>query len=371
MKYYKLFLFLFLSTTVTSQIDFSASTLSGYESNINKSPNSLEVDNELLGKEDLHINSAYQDLILRLKYSKEWGKNSFTAYLTPEIRYYFSETEANQTIVNTRFLYKYDIKKNFRWENSFRYKVKDREGQDLDENELSLPFGYKLVDFCSGLRFRMYKENRTFVKLNIGSKKFDNTNTRAVKYNFYGITSEFKNIKWRNHLLHSYGVELGYTNRDYDITDVSNNTNSNRTWQYFDAAVFYRLPISKQWYIQPKLSYQKREDTTNDTFGYNQIRPELLISYKSEKVSARFTTNYTKRNFDSLNAENIFGDSVGNLEYDYWRVRANVEYKFNQKLSFVGEGYLIDRASNNTTVETTAFRSYANSYIGVGLKYSF
>ena len=61
MKYYKLFLCLFVSSIMTAQIDFNASTLSGYESNINKVPSSLLSGGDLLEKEDLYMNSAYQD----------------------------------------------------------------------------------------------------------------------------------------------------------------------------------------------------------------------------------------------------------------------------------------------------------------------
>lgn len=207
MKYYPVILCLFLSSIVSAQIDFSATTYSGYERNILQVPDILEANGEVLEEEDLYANSAYQDLIVRFRYSKEWGKHSFAATVTPEIRYYFTESDLNQTIFDTRLSYKYNIKKNFRWENSLRYKIKDREGQDLDQVELSVPFGYKLFEASSGLRFRLYKNNRTFVKVNFLSKDFNNSSTRSVMYNLYGIQTEFKNIKWRNHLLHSYGIK--------------------------------------------------------------------------------------------------------------------------------------------------------------------
>lgn len=371
MKNLTLFLCLFVSSIMTAQIDFTASSLSGYESNINKAPKTLEMNGDFLDKEDLYLNSIYQDVIFRFKYSKKWGQSSFGAYITPEVRYYFSETEANQLIFNSRLTYKYTIKKNLRWENSFQYKIKDREGQDLDENELSVPFGYNLLNLNSGLRFRLYKNNRSFVRLNYGSKKFDNSNSRSVQYNLYGFNGEFKNIKWKNHLLHSYGIIFGYTNRDYKIINFSNNSNGNRTWKYLDAGIFYKLPINKQWFMQPEISYQKRTDKTNDAFGYSQIRPEITISYETARLLAKLNTSYTKRGFDNLNAENSNNVVIGALDYDYLRIRGDVEYNINNKLSFVFEGYLLDRKSNNTNVTTTAYRSYTNSYVGIGLRYQF
>lgn len=371
MKYYPAILCLFLTSILSAQIDFSATTFSGYESNINQVPDALDVNGELLTEDDLYMSSAYQDLILRFVYKKEWGKHSFAAYVTPEIRYYFTESELNQTILNTRLSYKYDIKKNFRWENSIRYKIKDREGQDLDQVELSVPFGYKLFELTSGLRFRLYKNNRTFVKVNFLSKDFDNSSTRSVLYNLYGISTEFKNIKWRNHLLHSYGVKLGYNSRDYKITNFSDNSSGDRVWNYFDVGIFYRLPFSKKFYIQPELSYQKRMDDTANRFSYDQIRPELTLTYSSGRFEAKVITSYTGRSFSNLTAEDINGDDVGNLQYDYLRFRANLEYNINNKLSLVFETYTIDRNSNNTDVTTQAFRSYINQYAGIGLRYNF
>lgn len=371
MKYYPLFLCLFVSSILSAQIDFSATTFSGYEGNILQVPDLLEVNGELLEQEDLYANSGYQEMILRFKYSKEWGKHAFAAYVTPEIRYYFTESDLNQTILNTRLTYKYNIKKNFRWENSVRYKIKDREGQDLDQVELSVPFGYKLFELTSGLRFRLYKNNRTFVKVNYLSKDFDDSSTRSVMYNLYGISTEFKNIKWINHMLHSYGIKLGYNSRDYKITVFSDNSNSNRTWNYFDAGIFYRLPLSKKFYIQPELSYQKRMDETNNRFSYNQIRPELTLSYQSARFEAKVITSYTNRSFSNIIADDEDGNPVGDLQYDYLRLRTNLEYNINNKLSLVFESYLIDRNSNNTDITTQAFRSYVNNYVGLGLKYNF
>lgn len=371
MKYYPLLLCLFVSSILTAQIDFSATTYSGYEQNILQVPDLFEANGELLTQEDLYANSAYQDLLIRFKFSKKWEKHSFAAYLTPEIRHYFSESDLNQTIFNARLSHKYDIKKNFRWENSIRYKIKDREGQDLDQVELSVPFGYKLFELTSGLRFRLYKNNRTFVKLNFLSKDFDNSNTRSVMYNLYGINTEFKNIKWRNHLLHSYGIKVGYNSRDYKITNFSDNSSGDRTWNYVDAAIFYRLPLSKKFYIQPELSYQKRMDETNDRFSYDQIRPELTLVYQSARFEAKITTSYTGRSFSNIIAENDEGDDVGNLKYDYFRLRTQLEYNINNKLSLVFESYTIDRNSNNTDPTTQAFRGYINQYAGVGLRYNF
>lgn len=371
MRYYLTILCLFLSVYGYSQTDISVTTFSGFESNINQVPDILELNGNLFEQEELYMNSAYQDLIIRFKYNTTWGKNSLSFYVTPDIRYYFSESESSQTILNTRVSHKYSIKKNFKWENSVQFKIKDREGQDLDQVEIGIPFGYKLFNASTGLRFRLSKNNRTLIKVNYLSKDFDNSSSRSVLYNLYGTDLEFKQIKWRNHLLHTYGIRLGYDRRDYKITNFSDNSNGDRTWTYLLASVFYRLPISKKLYIQPEISYLNRNDQTNNRFSYDQIRPELNLIYNSVRFEARINTSFTKRTFSTLIAENEYGDDVGKLQYKYFRLKGNMEYNLNNKWSLAFEGSIIDRNSNQTDITTSAFRSYLTQYAGVGLKYNF
>lgn len=371
MKIYHSILALLFTSLVTAQIEVKFSTYSGYERNINRAPTILDNGDDILEKEDLYMNSMYQDAIVSFKFLKTWKKSSLTAYLTPEVRYYFSEFDASQTILNSKIYYKYSFKKNLRWDSSFQYKIKDREGENLDQNELNLPFGYKLFTLNSGLRYRLFKNNRSYTKLVLGNKKFDNSASRSVAYRFYGIETEFKNIQWKNHLLHSYGVELGYSKRDYSITNFSDNSNGDRNWNYLDASVFYRLPFSKKMYIEPRVSYQQREDKTNSIFGYHQIRPEVLFRFQTKKWDYKMNINYSFRRFDNLTAENEDEDPIGNLTYQYLRIRSSLEYEFKENLNFLVDLSILDRTSNNTNITTTAFRSYSNNYVGIGLRYNF
>lgn len=373
MKYYNILLCFIISISLPnfSQNKLELSTFSGFENNINKTPNRLIIDDEIIEKTEFQLNSFYQDFKVNYKYIKEWQKNSFALYLTPEIRYYFSEPEANTIIYYTRLAYKYNIKKYVKWENNIRYKVKDRSGQDLDENELSLPFGYQLWNIDSGIRFRMSKNNRSIIKLNYGDKKFDNTNSRNVSYQYYGFSGELKQIRWKNHLLHSYGVSFEYTKRNYTITDFEEESIGKRDWSYLNCSIFYKLPISKKWIIQPEIEYQKRTDNSNNSFGYIQITTELNLRYESARLSAKLSANYSSRKFENLSAKNSEEINVGKLRYNYLRTRFSAEYYLTNKLLLITEGYLINRQSNNSNINTNAFRSYNNNYIGLGLKYKF
>ncbi len=371
MKYYTTLLCLFFSAITSAQIEISVSSLSGFEANIYRTPDQFVEDDILLNKEDLHLNSIYQDVNTRFKYTKTWRYSTLKGYFTPKGRFYFSEPELNQLTLNAKLHYKYNFKNNLKWETNLIYRLKNRSGQDLDQNELGIPFGHSLANISSGLHFRLYKNNRTYAIANYGYKSFDKTSTRKVSYYKYGLDLEFKNILWKSHLLHSYGVTLGFNNRDYDITTFQNNTNRTRTWQYFKLGVFYKLPLNKQWSIKPMLSFEERIDKTNNQFGYKQIKPQLEINYRGEKFTGNFRANYTKRTFKTLTAQDIEEEEIGVLNYDYLRLKFDFEYKLNTNFSLASEVYALHRKSNNLNLNTTAYRSYNNNYVGIGMRYKF
>ena len=369
MKYYQLSICLFLPFFLTAQINFTTTTLTGFELNINKSPKILVIEGEVIDKEELYLNSMYQDLNLQFKIFKKIKNNTIAFNFSTEIRYYFTEPEVNQLIFNSRIGHKFTIKKNFKWENNIQYKNKNRKGQDLDANELSLPFGYKIFKFNTGLRFRMSKNNRSLFRLNYANKKFDNSETRNVQYQLYGFENELKQIKWKNHLLHSYGILLGYNQRNYTISNFEEETTTNRIWSYIDVSSFYKLPLSKNWSIKTELNFQKRIDNSNDVFGYLEIRPELNINYENSRFLAKLMTSYAVRKLKNITARNPEEVTLGSLQYNYFRIIGKATYNITSNFAAVAEGYLINRASNNTNINTNAFRGYSNNYIGIGIQY--
>lgn len=371
MKKFQLLVLMVFSLNALGQTSVYFSTLSGYESNINRAPELLEQNGELLEGDDLFLNSYYQDFAFNFRYSKSWRQNVLRFYITPEYRSYFSEPEVNQTIFTSRIYHKYSFRSKSSLETSFQFKIKDRAGQNLDQNELNLPFGYRQFTLNSTYKYRLFKQNRSYVRLNLGNKKFNNSDSRSINYNFYGITSEFKIINWVNHLLHAYGAKIGLTNRDYRITNFSDNSNGDRIWRYFDASLFYRYPLNKKVFIEPRLSFQSRSDVTNSVFGYRQLRPEVLFQFKSNDWIVKINTSYSNRNFDAINASNEDGDPNGNLQFKYWRLRSNIDYSINKRLKIISEVSILDRNSNNLDITTSGFRTYSNNYYGIGLRYSF
>lgn len=371
MKYYKVLFCLIFTSNLFAQTDFKVSALSGFETNINRSPSSLEIDDELITKEDLHLNSFYQDVKLRFKFQKEWKYHSFSFLTTPEIRYYLSESDNNQKIFYGRLGHKYMLSRYTKWENSFSYKLKDRGGKDLDQNELNVPFGYNNYKITTGLRYRIFKNNRSFTQLIYGKKQFDRSETRRVQYNFYGLKTDFKNVKWVNHLLRSYGATLSYIKRDYSILNFEEDNSDMRIWNYFDANLYYKIQLDNNWTFNSELAFQRRNDTNNNAFSYNQIKPELKITYEDARFLLSIGSSYAYRKFDKLTTSTFNGNTMNKLIYQYLRLKLKSQYNINNKLSLIIDGYFINRNSNNKNINSTTFRSYINNYIGIGLSYNF
>jgi hypothetical protein len=361
------------SNTIYGQIQVSTETTTGFESNIYKAPNSLFSDDTdlLMRRESLVTESLYQDALFKFSYQFKDKNNDFKFSMNPEYRYYFDATGANRLLLNTRANYTMRLKRRLEWESDVHFKLRDQLGQDLDQNELNTTLGYRQISAFSGLNFRWYKNNRSFVRVHYRYKDFYKSNTRAIGYHRYGISTGFRHLDWKDGLLHSVGIEAGFYHRSYDIVSRTTGQASDRTWQYLNVALSYKLPLSQNWNLTTGFAYEKRIDRTNDEFGYNQFRPSIRLQYKTEKLNLRLTSSYSLRKFNELVAENSQKDEVGLLEYDYLRLRFTGSYQLNENWSIIANGYLIDRASNNTNVFTTAFRSYNSYYAGIGIPYSF
>lgn len=357
---------LLISTAITAQFSVSVSTLSGYETNINKKPESYNLNNVLIGKEKLHKNSFYQEAILKLNYKNKWNSNEFRAYLTPEIKYYFTEANAKKVLFNSGIRYNHGFSKNVKWITNVRYKIKDQKGQDLDEPELNTPRGYNVATINTGVLFKLYKNNRTTLRASYDLKNFDKSDTRKIMYHRYGVYAKFENRNKINNNTHRYGIIASYQNRNYNLDYFTTNVTKYRTWKYLNLGAYYKIPLNTNLSISPALSYEKRTDITQKKYGYNQIRPSLGFNYKNERLYANLNLSYSNRKFESLKA-----NTKENLKYNYTRVKFKGNYQLTESLDVISDLYLLGRKTNNNNVSTKAYRSYNNNYAGLGVRYNF
>jgi len=361
---------IFQSFFAAAQFNVSIGTFSGYESNINKSPDGLLQDDILLKREQLHLNSSYQDGFIDAKYQIKWKNNLLRGYLNPKMRYYFSHPSASIITLNSRVKHLYSFSKNTKLENNIYYKIRDREGADLEEVELRTPLGYKLFNATSLVHFKTHKKNRTFVKLNYGNKRFDNSNSRAVVYDFYGVDLDYKNNYKPKKPTHYYGFGMGYYSRFYSILRLENREKSDRNWTYLDVSGFYNMPITKRLNLKTSFYYQNRKDRTQDRFGYTQIKPSMNLKYKFSKLSVSITGEYYIRDFDNLEVK-ISDEDRDALKYTFVKFKSATKYQIDDHLSFSVTGFYIDRASNNVNLNSQAFREYTNYYFDLGVSYKF
>lgn len=372
MKNFKLIFCLYLlSLTAYAQIKINAETFLGYESNINKAPETYMLNDEMMYADYLQQSSLYQDATLRLSFKEKWRDSELKLSATPKIRYYFSEADANKILVNARAKYMYKFSKKIKWESNTSYKLKDQKGQDLDEAELSVPLGYNITSLNTGVHTRLNENNRTYIKVSYDIKNFDDSKTRSVSYKRIGVSVKFKNSIEKRQNSDNYGFTAGFYNRSYDIDYHNSSKTADRTWQYLNAGVFYKLAITNQWSISPKLDFEKRIDATNSKYGYSQLKPAVETRFKVDNISAKLSASYAARNFDTLQASTSEEKNIANLKYGYTRFKGALNYKLNKKITLKSEGYLIKRKSNNTNVDTKSYRSYTNYYLGGGVRYSF
>ena len=362
---------LFYTVTISAQFDISLGTSFGYESNINKSPNSFTENNILYKKEQLHLNSTFQDVFLDLKYAKKWKSNVLRASLSPEMRYYYSEPSSKITIINSRLKHTYFLSKKLKLESNLRYKIKDRKGADFEDIELRTPLGYNLFNLSSGIHFSLHKNNKTFTEFSYSKKNFDKSDIRKVEYNMYSLNIKYTNNLTTNNLNSTYGISLELHNRDYNINYFNENRNNYRNWIYINLSAFYEIPITNNWNLKPAFYYENRIDKTDNTFGYSQIKPSLSINYSNEKFSTNFRTDLYIRDFKNLQAFDSNNLNIDNLEYIYSKIITTSKYHLTNNSTLLLEAYYLDRKSNNTNINTQAYRSYTNYYIGTGFTYNF
>ncbi len=354
------------------QSEFEMETASGYMHNIFRSPSSFIDEDELFGKDDLIRSSIYQDMGFKGIFKKFWKNENISLRLYPKGRLFLSDTEATFYTVYSRFRYEKNFSRKTRLWLTSHWNLRDREGENLDDNELRTPLGYRHLDISAGLFFRLYDQHRGFINLEIGNRNYQDAESNDLQYDYYTINTVFRNVFERPEGWHSYGIEAQLSKRLYERTyfepEVPKET---RDWSYIVLEPFYRWPVSKNWRLRGGVEWSKRKDNNKGTFTYRQIRPSLELRYKNEKWLIETEGSYTIRDFDGLNATNSAEEILGKLNFKYYRLKVDIEYELGRKLYLTANMYVNNRNSNRTNINTITFRSYDYYYAGIGLRFEF
>jgi len=364
----------FLATNLYAQLKTTIviESLTGYENNIFKSPKSfLNSNGELLTDKQLYESSFYQTGDLKFIAKKEWRKQSISFRINPRGNYYYSENDASYFTIYSGIKYENILSKKTKWQIQSRYNFRNRKGDNVDGSELNFPLGYGHFDFSTGMHYRLYKQNRSFIKIIYGNRNYKKTNTNEISYNSLGVNTIFRNVYKRDAGWHSYGIEASFINKYFQQKNQVENTNEKFNWKDVSVGAFYRYPVTKKLDVKPLFTFKKRIDSKNDKFTYTQLKPSLNIAYKTTKIHFDVIGSYVNRKYKTLEATNTDWNKLGKLKYTYYQLKVVAKMKLNKKLSVVSKSYINNRTSNKTNMKSIYFRDYNYYYTGIGLKYTF
>lgn len=361
-----------IKSTAQIKTNFSIETLAGYENNIFKSPNSfLNNSGVLLTDKQLYKSSFYQTGDLKFVAKKEWRKQSLSFRISPKGIYYFSEKKSSYFTFLSGLRYINKLNKKITWKVNSWYKIKNREGENIDGSELNFPLGNNHFGLTTSLGFRLYKQNRSLFKIIYGNRDYKKSNGTDLCYNAVGVTTVLRNVFKRKTGWHSYGIEGSFINKFFQQKNLTTNVTAKFNWKDINAGIFYRYPLTNKLDIKPFLEYKTRIDSNKDKFSYTQLKPSLNLAYKNKKMTLGLTGSYSNRTYKTLLATDTKWNKLGKLNYHYFQVKLEAERKLNKKLSITANGYLNNRTSNKANTKSMYFRGYNYYNISVGFKYRF
>ena len=162
--------------------EYKAGLNAGYEWNIFLNPSMIEGEEQDLFRNDLWLNAAYQGAFVQANFKKitPAGRWKLGAYVSGAN--YNSEINANRHAfrLNASYRTKYADRKYFEVAPEL-YRTK-RAGINDQDAILATPFSY--LKFTLPAKLDFYLRNKTWLKTTGGYiyKKFDDTNSRSVKY---------------------------------------------------------------------------------------------------------------------------------------------------------------------------------------------
>ncbi|PHS07534.1 MAG: hypothetical protein COA88_08405 [Kordia sp.] len=366
-----IFFLLLIKSSAQIKTNLTIETSTGYEYNIFKSPISFLDNGVLKGKNELYKNSLFQEGSIRFLAKKKWKKQSFSFRFNSKGINYFSEKKSNYFTFLPGLRYINKLNKKTIWRVDSWYKIKNREGENVDGSELNFPLGNNHFGLATSLDFRLYKQNRSVFKVVYGNRDYKKSNGSDLSYNAIGVTTVIRNVFKRKAGWHSYGIVGGFTNKFFQQKNLTTNVTAKFNWKDMSATLFYRYPITKKLYLKPSFEYKTRIDSNKDKFSYTQLKPSLNLAYKNNKMTLGLTGSYSNRTYKALIATDNSWNKLGELNYQYFQLKLGVERKFNKKFSITASGFLNNRTSNKTNTKSMYFRAYSYYNLCVGFKYRF
>ena len=355
-----------------SESRWKAETATGYEYNYFKSPETILMDGVLLTKESLIASSVYQDIAIDYKYTYRSKKNSFRISLQPYARLFYETTDDSYWSLNARAAYKYAPGKKTVLSLEARFKRMAREGLGGNQDVLINPLGYSNYGTTASIELEPFRQNTLTVETFYNFKNFDAYGVRDLQFNELGVqlgtVQQFKVHK----LKHEIGLRAYVKKRLYDTFNASEViTDGVRDWDYLNATLFYKLPLSKRLKISPDFVYYARRDNSTNRSGFHQYGPGLGLRYRGKSTRLRSTFSYITRMYSDIEARDNEPGIGENIQYKYVNAEFHATQRLGKHLSLTATLYSKLRNTNYTDVEARSFRSYRNQYAGLGVLWEF
>lgn len=352
-----------------SENKLSFETLGGYEYNYFKSPEEVRVNGSVITKENLIESSILQDVSAKYIFTNKWNrKNRFRFFAMPSARIFYENIKDSYWSVNLKTKYDHKINRNTKILAEAKIIRMNREGLGGDQDVLINPLGYTLYGGSLGIDFEVFRKNEFEAALFYNFKNFDPYGIRDLQFDEFGIeVSNTQKFRVRE-LQHKIGIDVYIKKRLYDTFNASDLiTDGERNWDYAKAMMFYELPFSKQFTVEPNFVYYLRKDNTADRSGFNQFGPGVDIKYDNDKTKISSSFSFITRNYKSIEARNTEAKIGETLKYEYINFGIDASYKIWNNFLITATINSKIRNTNYTDIDARSFRNYRNQYAGLGI----
>ena len=370
-------------STVLAQIEkrSSLSIGGGYALNVALNPESLDDDGELLGREDLWDNGTFQAINFRNTFKHKKGNHFLKLKLNVGNAWYQTENDADRHHYDIAFTYrtKYASRKYFEF--SPELNRRRRDGVNLSDAVLQMPFSYTLINLP--LRFDFYMRNKVWLKTSVGylSKDFDRAAGQLIYRAPYAgalVSKKWKNTERTTKLSASTETQFRFYQdiRAIAIDDDDEEEpleeeefdERSRQWTYMRNNLTYQLNFERNKLALEAGLFQILRLDRDGRNGFNELGAGVKASIPVDKWRLSGYMRYSMRNYSNLAPG---ADNNTLLEYRYIRTGFNVGYRLKKWFDIYLGGSLVDRTSNNPTITSAAFREYTNGQVEAGVTVRF
>ncbi len=334
----------------------------GYEYNIFKTPYSLDEEDDFLIGSDLITSGFYEGLSFNGQFQNKFENGRFKINFRGSANNFHTEENTNlyDFGLSSSYRVKYGTRKYFEVAPGF-YR-KQRAGQDLSDDILRTTLSY--TQLILPLSFDFYLKDKTWLKTDLGYRfKSYDENDIGEKVSYHAFFSGVSlSKKWENDqkigkLIFSPGIEYrAYTDLEAEDEEdeESDLIEDDRDWTYSTLNLEYDVKLADRPVSYTVGLYSTFRHDAENRFGYIEFGPGIRLNLPLKKASLSLGGSYRYRTFNTVRVN----DSADALIYQYLRANARLTVPIGKKSAWYIEGNVIRRLSNNSSLTSTAFRSY-------------